>query len=297
MGMRTYEALSYRDNEVGLRVYRDGLLEARIREAATLPAELTRVYVRRVSRIAAGATATIGFALMALASLLGEGLKAWFGSKLVDAPLTWILLLTVAAVPVAALIARTAAHVNLLMVVRRDLRRTNDTRADVERLERSASTVIAEHADALETRSVAAPLVGWALCAPLTMHFIVYCFNNSANTLDHLTSDYEWWICASLLITAVAHLTLAALAVRFAKAVRAEQAGGPTPSAWAPLLWTTLAGCVPGVVLFLVPPILVAATGLVFIPATFAWMRRRVHDERFALEVNQPDGAELSAMT
>jgi len=287
-GMRTYEALSYRDNEVGLRVYRDGLLEARIQEIATLPTALTRVYVRRISRIAAGGAATIGFGAMALAALLGNGLHAAFDLTVGNAPLTLILLCTLAAVPVVALIARTGAQVSLRTLVRRDLRRTTDTRADVERLERPAATIIAERADALETRSVAAPLVGWALLAPLTIHFIVYAFMDSSHSFERLVDDYDWWICASLLITGIAHVALAVLGVRFAQRLRAEQAGGPAPSVWAPLMWTILAGCIPGIILYLVPPTLVAATGLVFIPATFAAMRGRVGAERIALEVNQP---------
>ncbi len=296
--MRTYEALSYRDNEVGLRVYRDGLLQARTEEIATLPPLLTRVYVRRVSRIAAGGAATIGFGATALAALLGNGFKAAFDLSLFSAPLTLMLLLTLAAVPVVALIARTGAHVKLLSLVRRDLRRTNDTRADVERLERSAAMIVAEHADALETRSVAAPLVGWALLAPLTLHFVVYAFMENSHSFERTVEDYDWWICASLLLTGVGHVTLAALGVRFAQRLRASftMGDGGTPSVWAPLMWTVLAGCVPGVILYLVPPVLVAATGLVFIPATFAAMRARVHAERGAIEACTADAPRVLSL-
>ncbi len=291
--MRTYEALSYRDNEVGLRVYRDGLLEARAEEITALPAALTRVYVRRVSRIAAGGAAMIGFGAMSFAALVGNGMRAAFDHTLVSAPLTLILLLTLAGVPVVALVARTAARVGLLSRVRKNLRRTNDARADVERLERSVAMIVAEHADALETRSVAAPLVGWALLAPLTIHFVVYAVMVSASPLDRIVDEYDWWICASLLLTGIAHVTLAALGVRFAQRLRNEfSMGARTPSVWAPLMWTILAGCVPGVILYLVPPTLVAATGVVFIPATFAAMRARVRAEREAIavyaSVNEP---------
>ena len=298
MAMRTYEALSYRDNEVGLRVYRDGLLEARAAEIVALPSPLTRVYLRRISRIAAGGAATFGFGAMALAAVVGNGFHAAFDLRVFSPPLTLILLLTVAAVPVVALIARTGAQVKLLSLVRRDLRRTSDTRADVERLERPAAVIVAEHADALETRSVAAPLVGCALIAPLTLHFVVYAFMESSHSLDPTIDDYDWWICASLLITGVAHVTLAVLGVRFAQRLRESLGAGDgrTPSVWAPLMWTILAGCVPGVVLYLVPPTLVAVTGLVFIPAAFTLMRARVRSERRVLDAWTADAPGTTAL-
>jgi hypothetical protein len=287
--MRTYEAFSYRDNEVGLRVYRDGLLREREQEISALPPQLTRVYVRRASRIAAGVVAAIGFGAMTIAAILGQGVDAAFNTHLVTVPLTPILLATLAAVPVVALFARTVAHFRLLGLVRSSLRLTGDTRADVERLERTTSTMVAERADALESPSVAMPLVGWALLAPLTIHFLVYAAMSNNEPLDMFLHGFDWWICASLLLTGVAHFTLAALGFRFAKRLR-EVGNGVAlndPSSWAPLGWTFLAGCLPGVILYLVPPVLVGATGLVFIPATFAFMKYRVQNERLVLDATE----------
>jgi hypothetical protein len=42
--------------------------------------------------------------------------------------------------------------------------------------------------------------------------------------------------------------------------------------------------CVPGLVLVGIPPLLVALTGLMFVPAMFGAMRRRVVRERQALD-------------
>ena len=82
-----------------------------------------------------------------------------------------------------------------------------------------------------------------------------------------------------MVITACAHITLACLAVRFARMLREARApDGKTPSVWAPFFWTVAAGCVPGIILFLVPPLVVAVTGFVFIPASFALMKSRVRE-------------------
>jgi len=42
--------------------------------------------------------------------------------------------------------------------------------------------------------------------------------------------------------------------------------------------------CIPGVVLLGIPPLLVAVTGIAFLPATFGLAARKVVSERFELD-------------
>jgi hypothetical protein len=49
------------------------------------------------------------------------------------------------------------------------------------------------------------------------------------------------------------------------------------------LLWTVAISTVPGAMLLFVPPLLVAATGALFVPWVFHWAARRAYVERAIL--------------
>jgi hypothetical protein len=72
---------------------------------------------------------------------------------------------------------------------------------------------------------------------------------------------------------------------RFARNLRRAR-GTPqlVGGGWAAYGWTCLAGAVPGFLLLGVPPLLVAVTGLTFIPASFWLARRAVLRERGHIE-------------
>jgi hypothetical protein len=98
---------------------------------------------------------------------------------------------------------------------------------------------------------------------------------------------FDWWICASLILVGIAHLALAYLSMRFADEVEetslAELEHRSPRSGWAALGYTILWSALPGLVAAGIPLIVVAITGLVFVPAMFGLMRRRVIAERVAL--------------
>lgn len=84
-----------------------------------------------------------------------------------------------------------------------------------------------------------------------------------------------------------AHLVPAAMALRFAKRLRSaptEEIQRRTPSAWSAWGAAVGAAAIPGSLLLLVPPLLVAATGAMLVPAMFNWARRQVWWERGLLE-------------
>jgi hypothetical protein len=286
-----FEALSYRDNQGGLRLRRHELLGARTRELSSLPRDVARAYTRRISRIAGGVVAIVGAVLTVVIAVLDHGADAVLGDAIVKLPLTPFLLAgAVLSVPVM-IFARGAARASLAMHLRRGLETTDDAAYDVSRLEESGPLRWASaRADRLEQLSVAVPLAAWCLCAPLLSHFLVFlCFTDGR--FERAVNEFDTWILVSMLLTGIAHAVLVFCAVRFARNLRKsnDSAAVPVPSSWAPLGWTALAGCVPGVVLYLVPPAMVVVTGLAFVPAVFAFIRSRVLAERSALALALAD--------
>jgi hypothetical protein len=110
--------------------------------------------------------------------------------------------------------------------------------------------------DRLFAESMMAPAVGMALLLPITLHMPVVLLVGDA-------AAFDTWVVASMWITALPHAVFA-----FACAVRAYQLVADR-SAWSPrgiYVATLLTSCVPFVVLYAVPPALVALTALPFIP-------------------------------
>jgi hypothetical protein len=301
--MVSFEALSYRDNQGGLRLRRDELVAERARELTAVPSDLRRVYARRASRIAGGVVAIAGAAFMLVAAALSGGAEVLLGSPIVKLSLTTILLGGVFLAIPAMVVARIVARIHFRGGLRTALAITDDPTYDIARLEAGGPLRLACHrADRLERASVALPLVGWSLCAPLVSHFAVYVAlsNTQGEWFERAAREFDSWILISIVVTAAAHAVLVICAVRFAKNLRRanDSAAQPMPSAWAPLGWTALAGCLPGVVLYVVPPVLVVLTGLAFIPAVFAFVRARVLSERnaiaLALALEQREQAQLA---
>jgi hypothetical protein len=116
------------------------------------------------------------------------------------------------------------------------------------------------------------PIVGIALMGPLTLHAPVVLWLDSAQ-------GFETWVQISLVITGFAHLTFAALcAFHAADLVRDRPA-----MALGKILWITVAAsCVPGLMWYAIPPMLVGVTGALLLPVLHA-MRGIANGERIAL--------------
>lgn len=277
--------LSYRDDEGGLRFRREQLLILRKCEVDLASDELVGIHARRVARIAGGAMAIAGAASITFTSGLTYGAKALLGATLFDnePPVTSILVATVLLVPLVMAIAWSAARRRMRKAVESAVQPTSDVRLDVARLAHAPPlALLTARIDSMEFRSVWVPLMGWALVAPLSMHLML------AIVLGWVgigkLAEFDWWILVSLVLTGVGHAVLCTMAVRFARRLRAWR---PTsaerlPSVWTPYGWTMFGACVPGLVLYAVPPLIAAVTSL-FIPVTFSWVRQRVLAERAAL--------------
>ncbi|MDB4997150.1 MAG: hypothetical protein JWM74_4582 [Myxococcaceae bacterium] len=270
--------MSYRDAELYLRDRRDELIAQREAELENAWPEVSRVYARRIGRIAAG-WLSIGGAVL----LVVFAVWRYVGGAATNITLTPILLGSVVLAPLAYAAGWAVAHV-ALRFQKKGLELTGNAIVDLAHLEHDTRrTSITRRASRLERASVATTLAGWALLMPLTLHFLVAL--TQFESWSDCVRSFDGWIDASLVLTGVAHLTLVFLGWRYADKLRAwdherEDAPGGPWSAWG---WTILASCVPGIIALGIPPMIVALTGVLFIPATFTFMRWRVSQERFVL--------------
>ena len=157
---------------------------------------------------------------------------------------------------------------------------------DLARIEASDPLpAIHRRLDSLELWSTALPLGAISLLMPLCLHYGIATVAGSQSA-----EGFATWIRISLVIVGHAHLALLALAIRFAwkmKRSTSEDLGQMATSREWLKAWGITVGvsAVPGVLLLAVPPIIAAATGIVFIPFMFAFMRRRVMHERATMEL------------
>lgn len=124
------------------------------------------------------------------------------------------------------------------------------------------------------------PAVGLALVAPLTVHAFAALIMDlgaaaSWHQLRHAFDGFDDWIVLSLAMTGPAHIMFAALV-----GVRAKQlAKGAIPKSVGTIYAATVvAACVPGIV-FVLPPFVVALTGLPLLPFLH-WMPRIAERDR-----------------
>jgi hypothetical protein len=264
------DLVAYRDHTEGARIRYAELLSRTRNTAGTTGA--ARVFAARTARIWAGTTGVAGAALVAMLGIADK-----LGHR--HPPLTVVLLASWPAMGGAYMLgqilgARRAARLSVPA-------KTEDVLGDLARLEADQPLEAARHTAArIESVSLALPMIAVALLAPLTLHFPV------AVLLD-AGAKFDDWIMMSLAIVGHAHLALAAMYARFA--YKARKLDSVTldldRSAFGWGAWCVAVGvsAVPGIVLFVIPPILTAVTGLVFNPLLFWAMTRTIIGERQAL--------------
>lgn len=256
-------------------MYRDHLFAARCRRRPAPLSEphlpLQRIYAARQGRIWGGVVGLAGFTLLLLDALLGPRYT------------TEILASTWLAALVSARIASLTAARALRRRVDALLAPTGDPLTDLARREPGgARSYIAQRVHHLEQASLILPLIALCLLAPLTLHLIV-----GVGFLGASAKQFNGWILLSLVLVGHAHAALVILAVRHIAAVRwALDTGAPLRGGsrgLLALLWTVAVSTVPGAMLLFVPPLLVAATGALFVPWVFHWAARRAYVERALL--------------
>ena len=273
----------YRSEEIGAELRVRELLELREEEAAVAAERWGPLYARRVARAAAGAGWTLGFLVMAV-----EAACTYLNDHSVRhaTPLlfvAWTLGLT------AYLGGYAWAHLWLRGALYCPFARGPSLRDDAARLEATMPDREARAwVDAQERRSVALPMMGFSLLMPLTLHWAVFSFVSLyMGRLDDLlrSEGFGWWIGLSLVLVGHCHAVLVLLCWRFARRVRSlslEALSTASDGGWTALGWVVLSS-LPLAMLYMVPTLLVAMTGMMVIPLLFAVMRRKVLAERMVL--------------
>ena len=129
--------------------------------------------------------------------------------------------------------------------------------------------------------------IGFRLLGPLFLHFLVWMASTGGDAAGNLGA-FDAWISMTLPIAGLAHVVLAFRAAAFGPRIRERSTDElrrmPSSYGWMTLLFTAIAGLIPGAILLLVPPVLIALTGLVFVPYSFYRMSRAIHRERVVVD-------------
>lgn len=281
--------LAYRNDEDVLQARLDSLLENRHAEVAGISAEVRNIYARRVARAVAGGVA----AAAGVAMLVGGGIWAlttgsWYNPSQSDGRMTDVLLGGVVAGVLAYLPARLVAYRKFDRAVGNALSLSGNVRIDLVRVERAQPRrIAAELLSRAEAWSASLPLVAVALLGPLLVHLLVW-LGYTAGNVSFKLGAFDAWIGATVPIAGLAHLVLAFRAAAFGPRIRAKSTEElrvmPSQYGWKTLLFTAIAGLVPGAMLLLVPPVLIFLTGLVLVPHSFYRMNRLILGEREIVE-------------
>jgi hypothetical protein len=296
----------YRDTLEPVRRQVAAQIAARHRELADAAA-LGRLHAARVGRGAGGAamvaTMLVGWPLLAV---LGPALdlNVWGGSHHAvpgeSGVLTLVLLSSWGVGLLAWQLARPLARWRFDQWLAAMPKGLDACAADPDPLRAlawldvtpSPARAVHRRIDRWQTAALALPMVGCSLAAPLTLHFlfVLACaavqgpWQESGFSFADVRS-FDDWIAISALVVGHAHLVLACHAVLSARSLRRLPADAP-PSEWAgwrALMWTVVASAVPGIVAYLIPPVLTFFTGLVFIPLMYGAARRTFARERAEL--------------
>lgn len=275
----------YRDDSAAIQ---QELARQRARHQAAIEGllvPLVPVYAARAGRIAAGTVLLTGAVLMVLHAVfsLSPGDTGWLTALLVSAwPAAWL----------ARRVVRAGAGRHLAWRLGAPLAATGDAHGDLARLrrldmDRHAARVLASAA----WQSMALPLAGVALLLPLTLHFLVaqmLGISSYAYGLWPAFVDFDEWVVVSMILVGHSHILLAVLAWRFGKRLSAPPAyqppAGSSRAGWRAYGFTVLSSVLPGGILFVVPVVIVAVTGL-FVPLLFAWAEGVVNREHAAVEL------------
>ena len=291
------ETTAYRDNEVGLGIQ----LEARLEELRNESTEdCERVVSRRLSRILGGGFAVLAAAAMVLTlvvPLIYTPVPHHNGSYVEYSgyePSGWpvhLLLVGSFGGLLVTLLSRVFLGWLVTWFIRRTLRVSGDTFADLDRLRHvKPNEILAKWAVKLERASVALPLVAASLLGPLTVHRLIV-FGMSAR-------EFNQWIGVSMLIVGHCHIALAIFAVSFSKKLHAS--GSPRvlgkSSGWRAYWIAVTLSLLPALFLLGIPTIMVAGTGLFFVPWMFRAAGSKIERERILLGIEEHDRNDSSSL-
>ncbi|XYH94095.1 hypothetical protein ACMHYB_40540 [Sorangium sp. So ce1128] len=272
---------TYRNDEDVARLHIESLLARHRRQVEAIPEHLPRLYRRRVARSLAGQVALGG----TIPVLVTAGAPYLPGlGDLRSGAVTAALLAPCAVAACAYLAGMYLADARLRRALSLEVERSGDVHADRARLEAAAPDArVRSMIDAEERRSVALPLAGFVVLAPLLLHLVFYRLFGWSFTWSELLDGFDNWIRLSAAIVGHVHALVAYLAFRYAQKLHQtstrDLADDPPPGALRALGYATLASAIPGVAFALLPSLVVALTGAFILPA-FAFARDRLLEER-----------------
>jgi hypothetical protein len=283
-------ACAYRSLEPVLEQRLVELRERRAGEAFAIDV-VQRVAARRLGRAVGGGVALVfalGVFAVGLASLFEAGADAKSAHELA----TVLLVIAWGAGIVTALGSRWIGRLVLAVTLDAPLRFSGNVAADLASLQtRDPLDASTARAARWERASAALPIAAVSLLAPLTIHWLVWSSLSLASEGKVSFDDFGQWIAWSAVLVGHAHLAVLVGALQWAFSLRAKPTAELRRSLhkrWGiTLLVASGLACIPGIVLLAIPPILVAVTGLVFMPAMYWMTAFVVHRERFAIEALQ----------
>jgi hypothetical protein len=246
--------------------------------------DLRSVGHARIARILAGAVGIAGACAMIVFACLGDEAGATYALLASSSGMAGTYVLARVALAIAGVTTRSLLDENATPRPRL----TGQLDADLAQLEAiDPIRAIERRLARLEVWSTALPLAALSLFMPLTLHYGIGWLMGPESP-----ETYGSWIRFSLLIVGHAHLALMALAIAFARKIsrtpQPELAAMSIHGEWLKAWGVTVAvSSLPGILLFLIPPVLTAVTGLAFIPLMFVLARRRVLKERAMMGLAQ----------
>lgn len=265
------------DHIVGLKLAETD--DARVQLAPLMPG-VRKIAGKRMARMVAGTIGITGALAMVGFAISGDSdsytTLALLGSSLALV-CSWAFGRSIAAI-VARFRKTKSISLALSGVLDADLAtiEASDPRAELARIK--------ARADDLEAPSIWLPASAMALLLPLLTHFAFASIIGMRTDTD----GFDQWIRVSLIIVGHAHIALVVLIALFAKKVKKmsteELATFRIHREWAKI-WLIVIGisCLPGIILYLIPPLIVAVTGLATIPLIILLLYKAVLSERTEL--------------
>jgi hypothetical protein len=283
---------AYRSDEAVLKELVNQMVTEHGCEVARLDLTVRPVVLRRAGRIVAGAVGTLAgllFWLLSLRYALTQT-PAWYtvGAQ-TDGLLVGLLLGAWALMGIAYLLSGLVGDPLLDRALTPSPQLSGRPRADLERL-RTAEPHrhVIELLDRMGAPSFGLPLAAIGLLAPITLHlavWIAWCCGHGPEQWQ----DFDGWIKLSAAYVGIAHLVLAGCCLRLGHRIGRERNVSPgtiaTTEGFKAYVVTVLAAFVPGIVFLfsgwtLLPPVITAITGAVFMPLSCRLVAKQATAER-----------------
>ncbi len=274
----------YRDPTGGLIQLHAELLAQRRREVETVLPETRRILSRRIASAAAGEVAFAGMTAVLLWGAVSSVLWAFSPPTAVSRSLGVALLVVWAATAASYAIGRVVGWTRASGLLDAEMVATSDIHARISWLWRVRGGDISRALlERWEQRSVAWSLAGSALAVPLFLHYVLASIVTGG---PMALASFGQWIGLSALLVGHCHYFVAHQGALFSRELRDRSGVRPPDGApgWRALIVGVATSLMPGLAALGIPCVVVALTGLTFIPAWYWLLQQRIARERAAID-------------